>query len=185
MRVKWLVCVHRLIYIAVTVPTSENISQGVQGKCKSEFAKSNTCTYAHAEERGKTHLSPLYTHNALKWKTSHTGLSIEGGGGVGLIFVFLSPVVSSLPVTKFIIISASESSTAFGIYNHPGFNSFSLATVTYRPAPLLTPLLCRCTGFQSHKSASQPDCLCMSGVNKDRPAKVQRLFMEFYLQSPK
>lgn len=53
--------VGHLIYIAVTVPTSENISQGVQGKCKSEFAKSNTRTYAHVEEGGKTHLSP-YTH---------------------------------------------------------------------------------------------------------------------------
>lgn len=57
-------------------------------------------------------LSPLYTHNALKWKTAHTGPGIEGGP---LIFVFLSPVVSSLPMTKFIIISASESSAALRI----------------------------------------------------------------------
>lgn len=70
---------HTTLYIiAVTVPTSEIILQGVQGKCKSEFAKSNTRTYVYAEE-GETHLSPLYTHNALKWKTAHTGLGIEGG----------------------------------------------------------------------------------------------------------
>lgn len=49
-----------LYIIAVTLPTSENISQAVQGKCKSEFAESNT--HAHTEKK-KTHLPSFpYTH---------------------------------------------------------------------------------------------------------------------------
>lgn len=49
-----------LYIIAVTVPMSENISQVVQGKCKSEFAKSNTRTYVYVEEGGL--ICPPYTH---------------------------------------------------------------------------------------------------------------------------
>lgn len=42
-------------------------------------------THTHAKERGKkasSPHSPLYTHNALKWKTAHTGPGIEGGPNI-------------------------------------------------------------------------------------------------------
>lgn len=102
-------------------------------------AHTHTCVHVHTEEGAKKEkkkkkpsstLSPLYTHNALKWKTAHTGPGIEGGL---LIFVFLSPVVSSLPMTKFIIISASESSAAFRIRKQLSSGSFRLAVGRYRP----------------------------------------------------
>lgn len=72
------------------LPTSENISQAEQGKCKSEFAESNTYTHAHTGERKKkttsSPLFPLYTHNALKWKTAQTGPGIEGGPNICFSF---------------------------------------------------------------------------------------------------
>ena len=48
-----------LYIISVTLATSENISQALQGKCKSQFAESSTHTHSHkghAEKGGKKSL---------------------------------------------------------------------------------------------------------------------------------
>lgn len=75
-----------LYIISVTLATSENISQAVQGKCKSKFAESNARTHTYPckgeEKKASSPHSPLYTHNALKWKTAHTGPGIEGGPNI-------------------------------------------------------------------------------------------------------
>lgn len=72
-----------------------------------------------------------------------------------LIFVFLSPVVSSLPMTKFIIISASESGAAFRIYNHQWFLQPGPGRARF-PLALLQRY---CNWSQSLKSACRSDCL--------------------------